>query len=243
MLSQLLNRAVTGNPLPLAGLPEQETGQIRGIALDGEGQPLANRTIQLTRIVRVGGSRGEQISGTDTSDTGGRFSFTELEASEYVLEALVGDEVVASASLILSAGAMEFNEVSLAQDLEMARSFQDLGTLMEPGMEVSVIDVTGNEIVGDVVEVSASALILSADGTRREFRESDVLRVTRPPHGMSRVVGGLIGAGAGFGGFLAVISVCAANIGTCDYGVYGAVAPMVGGGAAVGAMLTGRTDE
>ena len=114
---------------------------------------------------------------------------------------------------------------------------------MESRTEVSVIDTTGNEIVGDVVGISASTLTLTVDGNRREFRESDVLRVTRPPHGMSRVVGGLIGAGVGFGGFMAIIGVCYQNVGTCDYEVLGAFVPMVAGGAAVGALATGRTDE
>ena len=179
----------------------------------------------------------------DTTDTEGRFSFTELPASEYLLEALVGDDVVARGSLTLLEAAMQVSGVTLTTGVEIARSFQGLGTLVEAGTEVSVIDVSGDEIVGDVAEISASTLTLSAGGNRREFREGDVLRVTRPSHGMSRVVGGLIGAGVGFGGFMAVIGVCYANVGTCDYGVYAAFLPMVGGGAAAGAVMTGRTDE
>ena len=232
-----MNRAATGNPLPLAGLLEQEAGQISGIASDGDGQPLANLTVRLTRIVMVGGSRGEQVSGTDTTDAEGRFSFTGLEASEYLLEALVGDEVVASASQTLSVGAMQVNGVTLAEGVDIARSFQDLGTLVESGTEVSVIDVTGNEIVGDVVEISASTLTLSADGNRREFRESDVLRVTRPPHGMSRVVGGLIGAGVAFGVFVAAAAACTNSGGCGEEGqAAGVFMAMMIAGPAVGAL-------
>ena len=60
-LSQLLNRAAPGDPFRLAGPLVQETGQISGIVSDSDGQPLANLTVQLTRIVVVGGTRGEQL--------------------------------------------------------------------------------------------------------------------------------------------------------------------------------------
>ena len=63
--SQVLNRTAPGDPLALAGTLAQDTGQISGLALDGEGQPMADHTVRLTRIVMVGGSRSEQVSGTD----------------------------------------------------------------------------------------------------------------------------------------------------------------------------------
>ena len=74
---------------------------------------------------------------------------------------------------------------------EVARSFQDLMTRVEPGTEVSVIDTAGTKVAGDVLNISASSLTLSLDDTQRELREVDVVRVTRPPHGMSRSKGGM----------------------------------------------------
>ena len=49
-LSQLLNRTAPGDPLPLAGLLGQDTGQISGVALDEDGQPLAAQAVQLKQV-------------------------------------------------------------------------------------------------------------------------------------------------------------------------------------------------
>ena len=48
-LSQLLNRTAPGDPLGLAGLLGQETGQISGVALDTDGQPLGSTGIGASR--------------------------------------------------------------------------------------------------------------------------------------------------------------------------------------------------
>ena len=64
--SQVLNRTAPGDPLALAGTLAQDTGQISGLALDGEGQPMADHTVRLTRIVMVGGSTPPR-SGTASS--------------------------------------------------------------------------------------------------------------------------------------------------------------------------------
>ena len=63
----------------------------------------------------VGDSRGEQASGTSTTNDEGRFSFAGLQASEYLLEVLAGDQVVASASATLELGAMQASAISLQQ--------------------------------------------------------------------------------------------------------------------------------
>ena len=114
-LSQLLNRAVTGDPFPLANLLGQETGEIRGTAMDGEGQPLAEHTVHATRVSAVGnrGERAAQRVGITTTNAEGQFSFTGLQASDYLLEVLVGDEVVASTPTTLVEGAMQVNAITL----------------------------------------------------------------------------------------------------------------------------------
>lgn len=48
-LSELLRGRATGVPFPLPALRQQVSGQISGVALDAEGQPLAEQTVRLTR--------------------------------------------------------------------------------------------------------------------------------------------------------------------------------------------------
>ena len=63
----------------------------------------------------VGDSLGEQASGTGMTNAEGRFSFTGLQASQYLVEVLAGDEVVASASATLEVGAMQASAITLQQ--------------------------------------------------------------------------------------------------------------------------------
>ena len=108
-----MNRTATGDPLP--PLLAQETGQISGSAVDSDGQPLADHTVRLWEFVMVGEMRGREVRGTDQTDTDGRFSFTGLQASEYVLEVLVADEVVASASATLADGDMQVTGITVTR--------------------------------------------------------------------------------------------------------------------------------
>ena len=63
----------------------------------------------------VGRNRGEQVVGTDTTNAEGQFSFTGLEASEFVVELLSGDDIVPSAPLTLTEGAMQVRGASISQ--------------------------------------------------------------------------------------------------------------------------------
>ena len=112
-LSELLNRAVMGDPLPLSGLLDQETGQISGVAMDREGQPFVEHTVRATRVVTQGRTDAQQVAGITATDAAGQFSFTGLQASDYLLEVLVGDEVVASTPTRLVEGAMQVNAINL----------------------------------------------------------------------------------------------------------------------------------
>ena len=85
---------------------------------------------------------------------------------------------------------------------------------------------------------------LAVDEGRRELREDDVLRVTRPPHGMSRSTGGWIGAGLGFAGALGIGAVCLAENSNChDDAVTALTLGLLIGGPVAGALLAGPTDE
>ena len=55
------------------------------------------------------------MSGTDRTNADGAFSFTGLQASDYLVEVLSGDEVVASASVTLAEGAMQVSGINVAQ--------------------------------------------------------------------------------------------------------------------------------
>ena len=113
-LSQLLNRTASSGPFPLASLLGQETGQISGVALSEDGTPLAEHTVQLKRVSLLRRGRAEEIVGTATTNPYGGFAFTGLEPSEYLLEVIVANEVVASASTTLVADAMQVSGVAVS---------------------------------------------------------------------------------------------------------------------------------
>ena len=115
-LSELLHGRATGAPWALPALLQQEDGQISGVALDAEGRPLAEHAVELKRIFTTnGGLRAAVISGTDTTNTAGGFSFTGLQVSDYVVEVLRDGEVVASAPSTLVAGAMQVTGLTVAE--------------------------------------------------------------------------------------------------------------------------------
>ena len=157
-LSRVLHRAALGDPLPVAGLVGQETGQISGIALDGEGQPLADHTVRLTRVVMVGDSRGVQRSGAATTGADGTFAFAGLRASDYVVEVMSGDEVLADAVVSLTEGAMQVEGIRVALPAEVTRGegnwWQRRSTAAKIGIIVGAIFGTGLAIVAVCPECS-----------------------------------------------------------------------------------------
>ena len=241
-LWQLRNAPSAG--FTLASLLEQENGEISGVAVDAEGQPLAEQTVRVTPVFTVGNSRANQVMGISTTDTQGRFSFTGLQPSEYEVQVLLADEVVASAPVTLTESAMQVGDVKVTELAEgrVVHSFQDLAQRAEQGLTVSVLDRVGNEMTGEIVEISGSSLTLSVDGNRRELPESEVLRVTRPPHGMSRSTGAWIGAGLGFAGVIAVAA-GSYNTGRCSHEADAVSPAFLIGGPVAGALITGRKDE
>jgi hypothetical protein len=83
-----------------------------------------------------------------------------------------------------------------------ARSFSDLQQRVRPGHTVFVIDDTGSETKGKVVEISASDLTLDVNGVRRPMDSASIRQVQR--YGDSLWNGLLIGIAVGIPG--AVIS-------------------------------------
>ena len=58
------------------------------------------------------------INGLPLSNADGAFLFTGLQASDYLVEVLVDDQVIASASLTLAEGVMQVGGVTLSQPME-----------------------------------------------------------------------------------------------------------------------------
>ncbi len=113
-LSELLHGRATGAPFPLPALRQQGDGQISGVAVFAEGRPLVDHVVQLKRTFTISRSRAEQIVGKGTTDTAGGFSFTGLQANDYLVEVLSEGVVVASASVTLAEGAMQVSGVIAA---------------------------------------------------------------------------------------------------------------------------------
>ena len=114
-LSEVFNGTAHGDALPQACLSGQETGQISGVASDGEGHLLAQYTVRATRLTLANSStEATQSAGTTATDAAGQFSFTGLRASSYLVEVLSGHEVLAGASLTLGEGTMHVSGVTLA---------------------------------------------------------------------------------------------------------------------------------
>ncbi len=121
---------------------------------------------------------------------------------------------------------------------DVARTFQDLSTLVEPGTELSVTDASGNEIVGDLLEISDSSLGLRVGENRLDLAESNVIRIEGPRDPVWN--GMAIGAGIAAGAALGIVGAACASGGCADD-----IAPEVAGlvakfstiGAGIGAWV------
>ena len=110
-----------------ASVVEQTDGQIRGVLLDGDGQPLAAQPVQLSRPSRSGPGRL-----TVLTDATGAFSYTGLGPGRYYeVQYRVDDEVIArSERIILVAGAMQVTGITVpppAQEPSSAGKFAAYG--------------------------------------------------------------------------------------------------------------------
>ena len=112
-LSRLVTSTATGNRVLLAGLLAgllpQEDGQISGVAMDEDGRPLADKTVRATRMEASErpGAPATAIVRLTVTNAAGQFSFTDLPASEYLVEVLDGSEVIAGALQTLVMDAMQ----------------------------------------------------------------------------------------------------------------------------------------
>ena len=111
-LSQFSRATATPRALfPLAGFLRQGTGQILGVALDGDGQRVADGTVQLRQVPEQG-ALPDPVAVDTTTDANGRFSFAGLGQGQYVVDLLIDGQVVATGGpFSLAEGGMLFVEV------------------------------------------------------------------------------------------------------------------------------------
>ena len=116
-------------------------------------------------------------------------------------------------------------------------SFQELSARVQPGTRVSVIDVTGSEITGEIAEISYSTLTLLVDRNRRDLAESSVLRIVRlgDPLWTGLAIGTGIGAGL-------VILVCSTGLCSTE-GFWAGVGINGGIGAGIGVLVDWLRDS
>ena len=111
-------------------------GQIGGVALDRNGQALADHAVQLKR----GHPARRQLAADTTTDAEGQFSFTGLNPGRYAVEIVADGKVIAtSADLTLSARAMVVNGITVSQPAE--RSWVGRHENLLIGIGVSVMGV------------------------------------------------------------------------------------------------------
>ena len=87
-LSELLQGRATGAPFPLPALLQQADGQISGRFLDADGQPFADRRVELNMPISEGRRRLPA-----TTDANGAFSYAGLGPGYYEVVYRVGGKV------------------------------------------------------------------------------------------------------------------------------------------------------
>ena len=130
----------------------------------------------------LGGVRATRTVATTTTDTRGTFTFNGLVPGDFEVE-VVADGSVGATSVprTLSEGAMVLSDVVVPPPTQRVtlRSFAELRTRLQPGTTVSVIDTSGNELNGEVLDISSSSLALRVDDDRRDLLETTVRQVDR----------------------------------------------------------------
>lgn len=98
----LLAVALTSVPVSLFAQAPPQDGVINGTATGPKGEVLANTRVQLRDV------KTKQLVGTTTTNAQGRYEFTNLPASDYVVEVVspAGAIIGTTAVISLTAGAM-----------------------------------------------------------------------------------------------------------------------------------------
>ena len=92
---------------PPASLLEHEGGHISGVALDAQGQPLADHAVELIGVSEQGAATS--VVAAMTTNANGGFSFPGLSQGRYLVDVRTDGRLVAtSGPVVLAAGGMTF---------------------------------------------------------------------------------------------------------------------------------------
>ena len=207
-LALVVSALIFGVPLPAGASADDDAqgveGEIAGVVLDADGQPLAGQRVELQRPTRDGS--GQVVTATDSL---GRFAYSGLRAGRHKVEIRIDGHVVASSTIDLSAATMRITDLVISLQpppptLPRARphvsadrllrgqppptSFDALPTILERGHEVIVTDDRGGNTRGRVSSISPSQLVLVRKRfpfTRpeaRDFAEESIttIRIVEP---------------------------------------------------------------
>ena len=116
-LSQLLPAtAITRATIPHTGSLRQGAGLIRGVALDGNGQPIADETVQLRQVSGPGGAGFTEVIDRTTTDPSGGFSFAALNQGRYIVDLRIEGQVVTKGPISLAEAGITFIQVGGVAD-------------------------------------------------------------------------------------------------------------------------------
>lgn len=107
-------------------------------------------------------------------------------------------------------------------------AFADLNGKLRPGDVLIVTDTNGGRTTGSLVELTATSLLIFADGERRGFDVDEIRRIQRRRNGV--LLGAIIGAAAG--GALAALGAALEDGG--DYNAFASIAWPVALGTGLG---------
>lgn len=142
-----------------AGLFAQavQQGSIAGEALDAGGRPLANIPVELLQVVA-----GQPVGGavqTTTTDSRGAWTFTDVEAGDYVVRIMAGGQV-SGIPVVVTAGAAVTDQLIVAPSLATT-ALQAQPPSAASGLSTGAIAGIIAGVVGGIV---AAVLVLS-DGS------------------------------------------------------------------------------
>lgn len=124
-----------------------------------------------------------------------------------------------------------------------ARSFDQLQLLIEAGDNITVRDVNGAETTGRVDTLSAHALAIVSQGTRREWVDTDVTRISQ--RRQDSLANGALWGLAGGAGTIEILAAGFCAEGECTAGAIVAAAAVYSGlgvaaGVGIDALITRR---
>jgi hypothetical protein len=120
---------------------------------------------------------------------------------------------ITSAAALVFALAVLSAASARAQDAPAVDSFTQLQVVVKPGDTITITDSMGRKAEGSILTLSASTLVLLAEGRRRELKEHEVASISqRRPDSLKNGAWWGLGAGAASGFVLSGLGSATASI-------------------------------